>query len=61
MIRFLISIPEGVHGELKAISKERGQTLNGLIRQIIWDWRRKNPISDKEKQKQYAGREQSVC
>ena len=38
MVRFLINIPEGLRDTLKAIAQPRGQTLNGLIRQILWDW-----------------------
>lgn len=38
MVRFLINIPEGLRETLKSEAKPRGQTLNGLIRQILWDW-----------------------
>ncbi len=38
MIRFLISTSEEMHNILKLEAKPRGQTLNGLIRQILWEW-----------------------
>lgn len=38
MVRFLINVPEDLHKILKAFAKEQGQTLNGLIRQILWEW-----------------------
>lgn len=38
MVRFLISLPEGTRETLKKIACSRGQTLNGIIRQILWDW-----------------------
>lgn len=38
MIRFLITIPRDLHGELKETAAQRGQTLTGLIRGILWDW-----------------------
>lgn len=42
MIRFLINVPEELRDILKANAKPRGQTLNGLIREILWDWVKKN-------------------
>lgn len=42
MVRFLINIPEDMRNTLKSIARSRGQTLNGLIRQILWEWVRKN-------------------
>ncbi len=38
MTRFLISTTEEMQDILKSAADERGQTLNGLIRQILWDW-----------------------
>lgn len=38
MVRFLISVPEDLRETLKCIARPRGQTLNGLIRQILWEW-----------------------
>lgn len=38
MIRFLVNVPAELHGMLKEMAGKRGQTLNGLIRQILWDW-----------------------
>lgn len=35
MIRFLITIPRDLHGELKETAAQRGQTLTGLIRGIL--------------------------
>ncbi len=40
MVRFLISTTDETRNELKSIANQRGQTLNGLIRQILWDWLR---------------------
>lgn len=38
MTRFLINTTEELKNSLTYIAKERGQTLNGLIRQILWEW-----------------------
>ncbi len=38
MVRFLISAPAELHRLLRETAKARGQTLCGLIRQILWDW-----------------------
>ncbi len=38
MVRFLINVPEELRAILKKSAKSKGQTLNGLIRQILWDW-----------------------
>ena len=38
MIRFLVNIPAGLHTFLKEAARAKGQTLNGLIREILWDW-----------------------
>lgn len=38
MVRFLVSIRKEAHDALKEIAKRKGQTLNGLIRDILWDW-----------------------
>jgi predicted HicB family RNase H-like nuclease len=38
MIRFLVNIPVELHRMLKKEAIAYGQTLNGLIRQILWDW-----------------------
>lgn len=37
-MRFLISVPETLHDRLKQESQRRGQTLSGLIREILWAW-----------------------
>ena len=37
-MRFLLNIPEELKTSLREIAKERGLTLNGLIRNILWDW-----------------------
>ena len=42
MVRFLINVPEELRDILKDTAKPRGQTLNGLIREILWDWVKKN-------------------
>lgn len=38
MVRFLINIPEELREILREHAKPKGQTINGLIRQILWDW-----------------------
>lgn len=48
MVRFLVNIPIGLHQMLKAYACARGQTLNGLMRQILWDWAKQNCAADKE-------------
>jgi predicted HicB family RNase H-like nuclease len=45
MIRFLVNVPDDLHTNLRKIAKSRGQTLNGLIRQILWDWVKLNGAS----------------
>lgn len=37
-MRFLINVPETLHERLKQASRRRGQTLTGLIREILWAW-----------------------
>lgn len=44
MVRFLISTTEEMWGDLKASAEQRGQTLSGLIRQILWDWAKQNGL-----------------
>ena len=38
MVRFLISMTEELRNTLKYVADQRGQTLCGLIRQILWEW-----------------------
>lgn len=38
MVRFLISMTKELRNTLKFIADQRGQTLCGLIRQILWEW-----------------------
>lgn len=38
MVRFLISVTNDMHNILKRTANQRGQTLCGLIRQILWEW-----------------------
>ena len=38
MVRFLVNVPDELHKTMKRIARKQGQTLNGLIRQILWDW-----------------------
>lgn len=47
MIRFLISVPQELHQTLREISKTRGQTLTGFIREILWDWFENQKGADK--------------
>lgn len=42
MIRFLVSVPVSLHQQLKQAAAAQGQTLSGLIRQILWDWAQAN-------------------
>lgn len=42
MKRFLISTPDDLHRRLKQASLDSGQTLCGLIRNILWDWAKQN-------------------
>lgn len=44
-MRFLINVPEELKERLKQESKRRGQTLTGLIREILWDWVRDKEVS----------------
>lgn len=38
MVRFLISMTEELRNTLKSVADQRGETLCGLIRQILWEW-----------------------
>ena len=38
MKRFLISTTEDMYQKIKCVSAKRGQTITGLIREILWDW-----------------------
>ena len=38
MTRFLFFTTRDLHELLKKESKARGQTLSGLVRQILWEW-----------------------
>lgn len=50
MVRFLISLSEDTRETLKKIAASRGQTLNGLIRQILWEWvREQEKAAEQEK------------
>ncbi len=53
MIRFLVNIPAELHGILKETAGKQGQTLNGLIRQILWDWAKEEKIYITEAGKHY--------
>lgn len=46
MIRFLINVPVELHERLRALAKARGQTLNGLVRQVLWEWAERNAESN---------------
>lgn len=41
-IRSTLRVPEVLMNSLKVIAKQRGCTLNGLIREILWDWVHQN-------------------
>ncbi len=41
MIRFLVNVPTELHALLRDRAGKQGQTLNGLIRQILWEWAEK--------------------
>lgn len=41
-MRFLINVPDNLHAALKSESIQRGQTLTGLVRGILWDWLKAN-------------------
>lgn len=61
-MRFLISIPEQLHAKLKAASKCRGQTLTGMIREILWDWDAKetDTTDNTEEKRHDIGRDSAV-
>lgn len=48
MVRYLISTTEELHGALKIAAQSRGQTLTGLIRQILWEWIREQKQDDQK-------------
>lgn len=39
MVRFLISIPLDLRDSLKVAAMQRGQSLTGYIRSILWEWK----------------------
>ena len=41
MVRFLISTTKELRDTLKNAANKQGQTLCGLIRQILWEWVKK--------------------
>lgn len=41
--RIGITVPIGLYEELRDEAKYSGQTLNGLIRQILWQWKEEKP------------------
>ena len=41
-IRSTLRLPEALHKELLAIANEQGSTLNGMVKQILWDWLKRN-------------------
>lgn len=44
MTRFLINIPQALKESLKDAAEAQGQTLNGLIRHILWEWVKKDGV-----------------
>lgn len=38
LVRFLINVPDDLHRIMKEAAAKQGDTLNGLIRQILWNW-----------------------
>ncbi len=47
MVRFLINVPVELHNIMKEAAASYGQTLNGLIRQILWDWAERQGTASK--------------
>lgn len=47
MVRFLVNVPDELHMILKENAKAQGQTLNGLMRQILWNWAERNSRDQK--------------
>lgn len=37
--QLLLRIPENLKNTLKESAAEKGYTVNGLITQILWDWK----------------------
>lgn len=44
MSKFMLSVPDELHENLKTWAKTKGQTLNGLARQILWEWADSNGL-----------------
>mgnify|MGYP003370754380 CR=1 FL=1 len=42
MHQMILRITKETHDSLKEQAKARGQTLTGLIRQILWEWIEEN-------------------
>lgn len=38
MRQLIVRLPDKTKDELQQIAKEQGQTLTGLIRQILWEY-----------------------
>lgn len=41
--RNTLRLPEELHKGLLSVAKAHGQTTNGLIRDILWDWLKRQP------------------
>ena len=52
MVRFLVNVPDELHRILRETAAKQGDTLNGLIRQILWGW------YDAQPDKSYKGEKQ---
>ena len=53
MVRFLISTTDDLRNALKIAADKRGQTLCGLVRQILWEWVKRTGI---EEEREAGGR-----
>lgn len=49
MVRFLISTTDELRNALKVAADKRGQTLCGLVRQILWEWVKQTGVEEQNK------------
>mgnify|MGYP002565143608 CR=1 FL=1 len=50
MYQMVFRFPNELKEQLKEEANKRGQTLTGLMKQILWEWLRKNEQEDQKKE-----------
>lgn len=47
MYQMILRFPTELREQLKSEADKRGQTLTGLIKQILWEWVKENGLDKK--------------